>query len=477
MPQPWEEGNAAREHAPDAPSVFTRVNYEERLQNAGRRARPSQAQSYQPGQMYGVRPPVQSPPPAPAPMEDAPAYMQPPVYAQPQPLQPGAPYGVNAYANGPQPFMPAYEMPVWPEEEPPANAAAEEAPLRDAFEPADEPKPVHKIRKEKNISKPPVRIGRVLALVCAGIMLVTCMVLGARLLVALTQSERDFDQARREYREENGVELQHGAVRVELLPDGRTFPPTPSPTPTVYQPTSPPTPRIPVKEAAMLAAVDQTVEGEAATPEPALRTRQTKYVKNPLKNIMPGLENLIKENGDVVGRLYIPGVLDEVVVQRNNTRYLTRNYLGVGNPAGAVFVDEACALDLPPENLLLRGNSAVPGKTFAPLLQYINGGMGFASANAVCMLTSLYEEEQYVLFAVIQASSDPKSPNYFSYAGYPTFATDEAMAAYVQTARSRSLYAFGVDVQPSDRLLTLATVGGETNVVLMFRMARDGELH
>ena len=55
------------------------------------------------------------------------------------------------------------------------------------------------------------------------------------------------------------------------------------------------------------------------------------------------------------------------------------------------------------------------------------------------------------------------------------YRTDEVMMAYVQNARAHSLYQFNVDVQPSDRLLTLATMGGEDTLVLIYRMAREGE--
>ena len=112
------------------------------------------------------------------------------------------------------------------------------------------------------------------------------------------------------------------------------------------------------------------------------------------------------------------------------------------------------------------------GKTFAPLWQYATAGGNFAASAATATLTTLYEEAQYTLFAVIVADSDPASGSYFNYASHPTFATDEAMLAYVESARAHSLYQFNVDVQASDRLLTLATIGGDSCLVLLWRMNR-----
>jgi hypothetical protein len=50
------------------------------------------------------------------------------------------------------------------------------------------------------------------------------------------------------------------------------------------------------------------------------------------------------------------------------------------------------------------------------------------------------------------------------------------MMLYVENARQHSIYQFNVDVVPSDRLLTLATLGnGQQTLVLMYRMVRDTE--
>ena len=214
-------------------------------------------------------------------------------------------------------------------------------------------------------------------------------------------------------------------------------------------------------------------EVSAPTDTPSPRTRLTEYPGNPLKNVMESLIPLIDENSDVVGQLTIPGVLEEVVVQRNNTYYLTHNYRGSSSDAGAVFVDESCSLRSPPENLLLRGQGTIEGKVFAPLWQYATAGRDFVASATTAHLTTLYEEADYVLFAVIRASSNPSSPDYFNYAGYSSFATDADMLSYIETARTHSLYSFNVDVTASDRLLTLATLGsGNESLVLLFRQMR-----
>lgn len=324
-------------------------------------------------------------------------------------------------------------------------------------------------------AKPPIRIWRVVALFAVAAMLLLCGVVGGSLIAKLAANEREMAEVRAEYRQRMGIDLQRDASRVELLPAGQTYTPTQTPEPVKVAATPVPTPIIPINEPAAASLNKRETSSEApqeAAPTPVARTREIAYPKNEMRNIMPGLIDLRAENADVVGRLVIDGVLDEVVVQRNNTYYLTHNYRGSNSSAGAVFADESCTLQKPPENLLLRGQSASPGKVFAPLWQFVNGGRDFVAANTYATLTTLYEEERYVLFAVIQAASDPASAGYFSYASHPTFTTDDAMLAYVQQAREHSLYQFNVEVLASDRLLTLATIGGDSCLVLLYKMVR-----
>ena len=93
-------------------------------------------------------------------------------------------------------------------------------------------------------------------------------------------------------------------------------------------------------------------------------------------------------------------------------------------------------------------------------------------------MDTLYEDGLYVVFAVVNASSNPQSPQYFNYAGYPAFQSDWQMGNYVAQAKQLSLYEIPVDVQPSDRLLTLAAIGDgveKESLVILTRKLRQGE--
>jgi len=511
MPQEWEYGNAARQPAYDESThqnPFAPIDYAAGLQDAGP----------QPGPMYAAPLYDQNGYPLNGgqdwygaqgyPMAD---YGVPEYGAQydqyPAQNAPGAPYTASMFAHQPtavvpsgwqaDPFnvqsavrpwldAPTPPAPVWAEEEPqnepqPVYYAAADIPLRDAFTPAAPREKEQQTREtapaepeQKQKKRRPVRPARLLALIAAGIMLAICAVVGGGLIAELMRSEEDAAAFRAAYQEENGVDFYAGVAKVDLLPEGEEYPSTPTPEPTLFVPTPKPTPIIPIGKDFRGGEVDASAAEE--TPEPALRTRITNYPANPMRNITESLRTMIEENPEVVGRLVIDGVLDEMVMQRNNTHYLTHDSTGATSDSGAVFADQSCTFRLPPENLLLRGSSFVPGKVFEPLWQFVSGGSQFVANHMFARLTGLYEDEVYVLFAVLVADINPAGSRYFNYASNPTFTTDEAMMAYVESARASSLYNFTVDVTAGDRLLTLATVSnGDTNLVLMYRMVRQNE--
>ena len=492
MPQDWQYGNAARQpNYEDSKNPFTPVDYAQRLQNSPRTPR-------QPRQNYV--PPVPSAPPMPAQGYQQPAYMQQPAqqgYVQPPvqsaPNNAGAPYSAALFDHQPTAVMPSgfedvpfadrtaidfwgaapAQAPVWHEEEPrpeaqPVYYSVADIPMRDPFTPAkpreDAAEQAGKqpekadaaAKKQRPAERPPVRVGRLLALIAAGVMFFISLLMGGSMVAELLRTEREA-----KVHEAGGMDVYNGAALVELPPPGETF--APSEVESSYSPLITPAP-------------SSGEQNDAASGQSAMRTRQTSYPKNPMRNITESLRELYAANPDVAGRLVISGLLDEMVMQRNNTYYLTHNANGVTSDSGAVFADQSCVLRNPPENLLLRGQSGVPGKIFAPLWQFVSGGQSFAASNMYAKLTTLYEDETYVLFAALVVDIDPSGSRYFNYASNPSFTTDAAMMQYVESARSRSIYQFNVDVNAGDRLLTLSTFGsGESNLVLMYRMLRENE--
>ena len=315
-------------------------------------------------------------------------------------------------------------------------------------------------------AKPPINPTRLILLILAVAMAIFCIVAGCKMLMGYVQNTEDWARSHEDFIDQYGVSMNEAGEMVQLPQDGTTFAPE----------------RQPVQTAAPSSAEGQhpvQTEDVQPTPKPVQRTKLYQYPDNPLRNPIESITNIQKEYPEVIGRLVIPGVVDEWIMHRNNTYYLNHNYRGTSAEGGAVFMDAACTLDTPPENLHLRASGSVPGKTFHALWQYKTGGITFVYNSEVAHVTTLYEETQYLLYAVIETSGDPANADYFNYASHPTFATDEEMMDYLALARQHSIYNLPTDILPGDRLLTLSTVTGaddsgdqSTNLVLIFRSVR-----
>jgi len=359
---------------------------------------------------------------------------------------------------------------------PPPYAPSELAPKRRQTAPVSAP-PAPQRNRFSFTSIGPKRAALLIACTLA---IIFCMVEVGKMVVSLVANEQEMRKNREDYYALAGVDANKDVNGVELLPQGETYVPTATPVP-AQTPTA--SPRIDQNDP-LIGVMDNggvtqtTFQAALPTATAATRTRLTQYPDNALLSISEEFTALQQENPDVMGRLTIDGVLDEVFVKRNNTFYLTHNVRGVFGSLGAVFVDESVVLNKPPENLLLRGQTSVEGKLFQPLLQYATAGGDFVAKHGIITCNTIYEQARYVIFAIVRADSVANSSDYFNYAGYPTFQSDAQMLRYVENAKARSQYTINVGVKASDRLLTLATLaeGSETkNLVILCRMLRNGE--
>jgi len=352
---------------------------------------------------------------------------------------------------------------------------------REASQPYTPPPPELPEQDEPEKTSKLARMGKFIAIGVIVLMLIFCLIQIGHIVLILMRNEKEIKDNREAYPPNMRTTQQSGS-RVDLLPQGVTFAPTQTAPPLLGS--SPATGGPAAGGTAITQTTDTADLGDYdADPESlgsqSQRTNSDHYDSNPDETVLDPFVTLRIQNADVIGHLKIDNLVDETVVQKdNNLHYVTRNALGSSDIAGAVYVDELCKLLPPPENLILRGKSAVEGRLFAPLLRYLDGGALFMRQNALIRMNTIYEEAGYVIFAVIVASTEKESPGYFDYAGHPTFPNDREMERYVNRARQNSLYEIPVDVRPSDRLLTICTLGNGSEkeyLVIMARMLRTGE--
>lgn len=234
-----------------------------------------------------------------------------------------------------------------------------------------------------------------------------------------------------------------------------TSPPTPSPTPdptATLPPEATPTP----------------------TPAPATSLEAMRYPGNRYAAISSRFQKIRRQNADIIGWLSIEGLLDEAVVQRDNTYYLRRDYRGYHNVNGALFLDESIDLKSRPYTLMVYGHNMKTGAMFGSLRNYEK--LTFYHNNPFITFDTMYEDGRYVIFSVTSLSLNAKDFNYFSFAKMNSLNIAWRKEA-IATLKSHSLYSTSIDVQPEDQILLLVTCvdDDEERRIVAARRIRDGE--
>lgn len=310
------------------------------------------------------------------------------------------------------------------------------------------PTPRKKKPPKKNLLRP------ALTAVCAGVFVV-CAVLLIRYFADIARAKNASGELRRTY------------AGGQTLPQG-TAASAPTETPALEETSPPPA----------AAAAEDPAARPAETAASFAAQWSSGYADNPKLRISDSFQKLRQQNRDVVGWLFIEDVLDEPVLQRDNAYYLTHDASGQKNVTGALFLDESCNLRIPTPHLVIHGHNMKEGAMFGSLKKYKLKDAAFYKEHPFLTFNTLYEEAEYVIYAVAEVSVEPKDADYLPFWAYGVFTTRSQWDAYVGKIRELSRYRTQVDVQPGDRLLTLATCSGTDDsrrLLVAARLIREGE--
>ena len=168
---------------------------------------------------------------------------------------------------------------------------------------------------------------------------------------------------------------------------------------------------------------------------------------------MVDLSAYLAQNPDFVAWLRIPGTnVDYPVVQTDNPDYyLNHTFSGKSSVVGTLFSLADADYAAPGRNIAIYGHHLRSSgeKMFTSLMRYKNPD--FYEDNKTVMLDSLYRQREYTIFAVMNMKVGDWEPS------RTTFSGDAAFMAFVNRAKSESLYDTGVEVGADDHILTLIT--------------------
>lgn len=208
------------------------------------------------------------------------------------------------------------------------------------------------------------------------------------------------------------------------------------------------------------------------------------------EGMLASFKKLYRTNPDVKGWLSFHSEgeqdfldIDYPVVQTNdNVTYLNQDFHGRFNRSGTLFFDEKCTIekDYTNRSLILYGNSLGNGQMLSGLNRLISNE-AYAREAYTLTLSTLYEQSDYYVFAVVMRDKEEKVPQRI----LPLqnrFITTETFFDYVQDLRDRSLFDYPTDIVDTDSILLMVTDMGQMNgimdgaqVVVAARRARPGE--
>lgn len=185
-------------------------------------------------------------------------------------------------------------------------------------------------------------------------------------------------------------------------------------------------------------------------------------------------------NQDFVGWLTIEGknINLPIVQGDDNDYYLYRDFLGVDTDYGNPFLDYRNTITDPLDrNTIIYGHYMRDNMIFSNLKEYRNIS-GFQES-PIIEFDTLFKDTKWKVYAVYLTNAYPKDDNgyVFDYL-YTNFPTQESFDSFIKGVDERKLYTTGVDINSSDRIITLSTCSytyDDERLVVVGRMVREGE--
>ncbi|MBQ8503509.1 MAG: sortase [Clostridia bacterium] len=197
-------------------------------------------------------------------------------------------------------------------------------------------------------------------------------------------------------------------------------------------------------------------------------------------NLQLKYAKLYATNQDFVGYLSADGInLNLPIVQTDNDEdYMNKNFYGKSTKYGCPFVTHLNNITELDMNTVIFGHHMNDGTVFGALDEY-KSIEGFKAAPVITFNT-IYKDYQWKVIAAFITNAYGKDDNddYIFRYYFTSLSTQERFSAFLNELSQRSLYDTGVDVLPTDKILTLSTCSHEfidARFVVVARLVRNGE--
>ncbi len=210
------------------------------------------------------------------------------------------------------------------------------------------------------------------------------------------------------------------------------------------------------------------------------------------KGMLASFKDLYRRNDEVRGWLQYHAAGKEdffhidypVMHSGDNDKYLTVDFDENKNKNGALFFDGSNRVSSREDenrSLIIYGHNMASGQMFAGLNRLL-GNLGNARAASMMTLSTLFRQDDYLVFAVILTDEEESNNAFYFNPRRTSFASDEDFLTYVGEMRARSMFDYPVEVHADDQLLVLSTCSNKNSsklkdgrVVVVARRRRGNE--
>lgn len=189
--------------------------------------------------------------------------------------------------------------------------------------------------------------------------------------------------------------------------------------------------------------------------------------------------HLYAQNSDMRGWIEIPGACPlPIVVGENNEYYLKRNFEGKRTDYGVPFFDFRMTdfQNLHMNNVIYGHNMRSDDLVFGILENYRY--LDWYKEAPVIECNTIYGDYTWLVYAVFLTNSDPEDDNGYFFPYNFIDMPESEFAQYIEEIDKRKLYTTGVDINTSDKILTLSTCAydfSDARLVVVARLKREGE--
>lgn len=202
-------------------------------------------------------------------------------------------------------------------------------------------------------------------------------------------------------------------------------------------------------------------------------------------NMTSDFAQLYASNDDIIGWLYIPGtnINTPIVQAKDNNKYLRYNFYGSYTNFGTTYADFRTKSDILSTNTVIFGHNMPSGTHFYDVHRFES--IDWYKAHPTIIYSTLYGTYTFLISNVFYSTGTAKNDGGYSFNYiYPNIGYN-SMSGYIQQINQRTIYKTGIDVIPSDKIITLSTCSHSLDaacgmdidgrLVVVGRMLRAGE--